>query len=37
MEKKIAIFFDRDGVLIEAPLLKGKPKSTKELKDFVRK
>ena len=33
MEKKIAIFFDRDGVLIEAPLLKGKPKSTKELKD----
>ena len=33
MKKKIAIFFDRDGVLIEAPVYDGKPKSSKELKD----
>ena len=34
MKKKIAIFFDRDGVLIEAPILDGKPQSTRELKDI---
>ena len=32
MKKKgKAIFFDRDGVLIKAPVEKGKPKSVKNL------
>ncbi len=30
-EKSKAIFFDRDGVLIEAPVVDGKPKSSKYL------
>ena len=35
MVKKKAIFFDRDGVLIEAPVdEKNKPKSIKNLKEL---
>lgn len=30
-----AIFFDRDGVLIEAPVIDGFPKSIKNLKDLI--
>ena len=32
--KKKAIFFDRDGVLIDAPIINGKPRSTQTLKDI---
>ena len=32
--KKKAIFFDRDGVLIDAPIINGKPHSTQILKDI---
>ena len=35
MEKNKAIFFDRDGVLIEAPIVDGKPKSSKYLNQIV--
>ena len=34
MKKKRAIFFDRDGVLIDAPILDGKPQSSRELKNI---
>ena len=35
MKKNKAIFFDRDGVLIEAPIVDGKPKSSKYLNQIV--
>ncbi len=35
MEKNKAIFFDRDGVLIEAPVIDGKPKSSKYLNQVI--
>lgn len=34
VKKKRAVFFDRDGVLIEAPVIDGYPKSTQKLQDI---
>ena len=38
MKKEIAIFFDRDGVLIEAPILDGKlnPLKSSKMLNFVK-